>query len=81
MVGPDQGETVVEVGPPDGLLRGLVELTGQAGTAQVVGGLAGTQEGKAWGAWPFRTTQRHGVIAVGGILIGAWGITRRDVAR
>jgi hypothetical protein len=67
LIGPDQVETVVEVGPADALLRGLVELATDLGTAQVVGGLSGTQEGKAWGAWPFRTPQRHGVIAAAGI--------------
>jgi hypothetical protein len=67
LVGPDQIETVVEVGPADVLLRGLVELASELGTAQVVGGLTGPQEGKAWGAWPFRTPQRHGVIAAAGI--------------
>jgi hypothetical protein len=67
LIGPDQTETVVEVGPADALLRGLVELASELGTPQVVGGLTGTQEGKAWGAWPFRTPQRHGVIAAAGI--------------
>jgi hypothetical protein len=32
-----------------------------------VGGLVGEHEGKAWGAWPFRTTQRRGVLAAAGI--------------
>jgi hypothetical protein len=67
LIGPDQIETVVEVGPADALLRGLIELASELGTAQVVGGLTGPQEGKAWGAWPFRTPQRHGVIAAAGI--------------
>lgn len=67
LVGPDQVEMVVEVGPPDALLGSLVGLARQLGGAQVVGGLTGQQEGKAWGAWPFRTVQRHGVLAAGGI--------------
>jgi len=67
VIGPDRIETVVEVGPTDALLRGLVELATELGTPQVVGGLMGTQEGKAWGAWPFRTPQRYGVIAAAGI--------------
>jgi hypothetical protein len=67
VVGPDQIETVVEVGPADSLLRGLVELASELGTPQVVGVLSGAQEGKACGAWPFRTPQRHGVIAAAGI--------------
>ena len=59
---PTRLETVVEVGPrrtpccaawsswraTSAPRRSWVELTG-------------TQEGKAWGAWPFRTPQRHGV--------------------
>ncbi len=67
VTGPDQLEMVVEVGPADALLGGLVGLALQLGGPQVVGGLTGQQEGKAWGAWPFRTVQRHGVIAAGGI--------------
>lgn len=67
LIGPDQMETVVSIGPGDALLRGLVELATELGTAQVVGSLTGSQEGKAWGAWPFRTPQRHGVIAAAGI--------------
>jgi len=67
LVGPDQVEMVVEVGPADALLGSLVGLARQLGGPQVVGGLTGQQEGKAWGAWPFRTVQRHGVIAAGGI--------------
>src|SRR5262249_6719046 len=62
VVGPDQTETVVEVGPNDALLASLVGLARSLGGPQVVGGLTGQQEGKAWGAWPFRTVQRHGVI-------------------
>jgi len=67
LVGPDQVEMVVEVGPVDALLGSLIGLARQLGGPQVVGGLTGQQEGKAWGAWPFRTVQRHGVIAAGGI--------------
>lgn len=67
LTGPDQVEMVVEVGPTDALLGSLVGLARQLGGPQVVGGLTGQQEGKAWGAWPFRTVQRHGVIAAGGI--------------
>ncbi len=81
VVGPDQTETVVEVGPDDRLLKGLVELSSQVGSAQVVGGLTGSQEGKAWGAWPFRTAQRHGVIAAGGIdPAKGWTMWERTVA-
>ncbi len=67
LMGPGQVATVVEVGAPDALLGSLVGLARQLGGAQVVGGLTGQQEGKAWGAWPFRTVQRHGVLAAGGI--------------
>src|SRR5262245_5658798 len=67
MVGPDAQETVVEVGPTDALLKGLIQLANHLGTPQVVGGIMGTQTGKAWGAWPFRTPQRRGVIAAAGI--------------
>jgi hypothetical protein len=67
IVGPDQVETRVEVGPADTLLASLVELASGLGTPQIVAGLAGTQEGKAWGAWPFRTPQHSGVVAAAGI--------------
>ncbi|MBI1797004.1 MAG: hypothetical protein HYR74_08120 [Candidatus Eisenbacteria bacterium] len=67
LVGPDALETLIEVGPTDGLLKGLVQLADHLGTPQVVGGLVGAQEGKAWGAWPFRTPQRRGVVAAAGI--------------
>ena len=67
VVGPDQSKTSVEIGPADALLRGLVELSTRVGSPQVVGGLAGEQAGKAWGAWPFRTPQHHGVVAAAGI--------------
>jgi hypothetical protein len=67
LVGPDQVPMVVEMGPADPLLGSLIGLARQLGGPQVVGGLTGQQEGKAWGAWPFRTVQRHGVIAAGGI--------------
>jgi hypothetical protein len=67
LVGPDALETVVEVGPEDILLKGLVQLADQIGTPQVVGSLLGNRDGKAWGAWPFRTPQRRGVIAAAGI--------------
>ena len=81
VVGSDLVETVVEVGPADGLLAGLVGLARQLGGAQVVGGLAGQQAGKAWGAWPFRTAQRHGVIAAGGIdPVTGWTTWERTAA-
>jgi hypothetical protein len=81
VVGPDQVETVVEVGPSDALLASLVGLARQLGGPQVVGGLTGQQEGKAWGAWPFRTVQRHGVIAAGGIdPVAGWTAWERAAA-
>ena len=67
VTGPGQAEMLVELGPSDALLGSLVGLARQLGGAQVVGGLTGQQQGKAWGAWPFRTVQRRGVIAAGGI--------------
>lgn len=67
MGGPDSMELVVELGPQDPLLKGLVALAVQLGTPQVVETVMGQSPGKAWGAWPFRTTQRHGVIAAAAI--------------
>jgi len=65
--GPESSETLVEIGPADALLRGLVELAQQRGTPQVVASLAGPTEGIAWGAWPFRTATHRGVLAAAGI--------------
>ena len=67
VAGPDNLEMLVELGPADALLNGLVELAMKLGTPQVIGGLVGAQEGRAWGAWPFRTTQHRGVRAAAGI--------------
>ena len=60
-------ETVVRVGSEDRFLEGLVELALRLGEAQVVTRLAGPMRGRAWGAWPFRTTSHQGVVAAGGI--------------
>ena len=63
----DRVERVAQVGPEDPLLRGLIDLALQLGTPQVVTRLSEPQKGKAWGAWPFRTTQRRGVLAAAAI--------------
>lgn len=65
--GPESSETVVEIGPADALLRGLVEMAQQRGTPQVVASLSGSPQGVAWGAWPFRTATHRGVLAAAGI--------------
>lgn len=58
---------VAQVGPEDRLLKGLVDLAVELGTPQVVTRLSEPQKGKAWGAWPFRTAQRRGVLAASSI--------------
>jgi len=63
----DKLECVAHVGPTDPLLSGLVDLALELNTPQVVSRLTGPQEGKAWGAWPFQTTQRRGVLAAAAI--------------
>ncbi len=63
----DEMQVVAHVGGDDPLLKGLVDLALQLNTAQVVTRLTGPEEGKAWGAWPFRTTQRRGVLAAAAI--------------
>ncbi len=63
----DEIDVVVEVGPQDPLLKGLVALASELGTPQVVKHVTGPDEGKAWGAWPFRTATRRGVVAAGAI--------------
>jgi len=67
VAGPEASETVVEIGPADALLRGLVSLAQERGTPQVVASLSGLPEGMAWGAWPFRTATHRGVLAAAGI--------------
>lgn len=67
VAGAEASETVVEIGPSDALLRGLVELARERGTPQVVASLGGPPEGVAWGAWPFRTATHRGVLAAAGI--------------
>lgn len=60
-------QLVAQVGPEDKLLRGLVDLASELGTPQVVTRLSEPGKGRTWGAWPFRTTQRRGVLAVAAI--------------
>jgi hypothetical protein len=59
----DSLQLVAQVGPEDKLLRGLIDLAHELGTPQVVTRLSEPGKGKAWGAWPFKTTQRRGVLA------------------
>jgi hypothetical protein len=63
----DRLETLAIIGPTDPLLKGLIDLALELNTPQVVSRLTGPQEGKAWGAWPFQTTQRRGVLAAAAI--------------
>ena len=60
-------ELLVRVGDEDPLLAGLIDLALSQNTPQVISRLTGPHEGKAWGAWPFRTTRSRGVIAAGAI--------------
>jgi hypothetical protein len=60
-------ELLAQVGPDDPLLRGLVEKAVSSRAPQVVSQLSGPEQGKAWGAWPFQTTSRSGVVAAAGI--------------
>ena len=62
-----QLEMLAQVGEQDALMKGLVELALRLDQPQVVQRLSGPDEGKAWGAWPFRTGQRQGVLAAAGI--------------
>jgi hypothetical protein len=60
-------ELLAQVGPDDPLLRGLVEMAVRSNVPQIVSRLSGPEQGKAWGAWPFQTTSRQGVVAAAGI--------------
>ena len=60
-------ELLARVGDEDPLLKGLIDLALTQNAPQVISRLTGPQEGKAWGAWPFRTTRSRGVIAAAAI--------------
>lgn len=60
-------EVVAQVGEQDPLLKGLVDLALESEEPQVVKRLAGPDEGKAWGAWPFKAGKRQGVLAAAAI--------------
>jgi hypothetical protein len=60
-------DLVARVGGEDPLLAGLIGLALDQNAAQVVSRLSGPEEGKAWGAWPFRTTRSRGVVAAAAI--------------
>jgi hypothetical protein len=59
----DSLRLVAQVGPEDKLLRGLIDLAHEMGTPQVVTRQSEPGRGRTWGAWPFRTAQRRGVLA------------------
>ena len=54
---------MAQVGPEDRLLKGLIELASDMGTPQVVTRMSDPGRGRTWAAWPFRTMQRHGILA------------------
>ncbi len=63
----EQLQLVAQVGPEDKLLRGLIDLAVELGTPQVVTRVTEPGKGRTWGAWPFRTAQRRGVLAAAAI--------------
>ncbi len=63
----EQLQLVAQVGPEDKLLRGLIDLAVELGTPQVVTRVTDPGKGRTWGAWPFRTAQRRGVLAAAAI--------------
>jgi hypothetical protein len=64
---PGDVQLLARVGDEDPLLAGLIDLALSQNEPQVITRLTGPQEGKAWGAWPFRTTRSRGVIAAAAI--------------
>jgi hypothetical protein len=73
-------ELLARVGDEDALLEGLICLALDLDAAQVVSRLTGPEEGKAWGAWPFRTTRSRGVLAAAGIdPASGWSAWQRTV--
>jgi hypothetical protein len=63
----DQVARLARAGKEDPLLKGLVGLALELNQPQVVSRVSGPDQGKVWGAWPFRTTQHRGVLAAAGI--------------
>lgn len=73
-------QTIAQIGPDDLLLKGLVELALRFNTPQVVTRITGPEEGKAWGAWPFQTTARRGVVAAAAITpASGWSVWQQMV--
>jgi len=72
-------EMVVHLGPDDAVLKALVSLASELGSAQVMSGVVGQGEGRTWGAWPFRTSQRRGVLAAAGMASADWKAWQRTV--
>jgi hypothetical protein len=58
---------LIQVGAQDPLLEGIVGLALQLNSPQIIKGLTSPNEGKLWGAWPFRTIQHRGVLAASAI--------------
>jgi hypothetical protein len=58
---------VAQAGTHDPLLRGLVDLALELNAPQILKRLSAPNEGRMWGAWPFRTIQRRGVLAAAAI--------------
>jgi hypothetical protein len=59
-------DTVAGFGPSDPLTEALVRVAFEQNKSQVVTNMTGPNSGRGSGAWPFRTTQRRGVIAATG---------------
>ncbi len=51
-------------GPEDALLESLVQLAARLDMPHVLRREDGPQQGRLWGAWPFRTEHRRAVLAV-----------------
>jgi hypothetical protein len=71
---------MLELGPADPLLAGLIALAEQEEEAQVVTRVSEGSGGEAWGAWPFRTAQHSGVLAAAAIHPKHWQRWRLAVA-
>jgi hypothetical protein len=69
-------QLLAKVGPEDRLLSSLIDLALELGTPQVVQSVSEPSTGRLWGAWPFRTQTRRGVLAAAAIEpqhdLGAW---------
>ena len=69
----------LELGGPNPILGGLVQLAQSEERPQVLSRVTEESDGETWGAWPFRTAEHRGVVAAAGINPRRWRTWERAV--